>query len=625
VKIRHGFFRKYLFLGTAMTIAKVGLVGEGKPKATIIQPAKGPPSYAAEVLQLYIERMSGAQLPIIADDKKIKGNKIIISVRKGTAKFDGFRLKSTKDKIIIESSIPRGCVYGAYALLEELGCRFYGPEPLGVVIPKKKNLSISAGLNILKEPSFENRLPSFGGPKLNACWSFSFTRYVKDQKEQELIKKIGLKTWQWGHIWPQLIDYQYFADGRPPVKMDYSNKENWFPADEKGVRRSCPSWNRPARHSLCFSNTEAFNWFVENAVNWVFTNCPDADYISTWSADGADLPLCQCEKCKERKWSPTDWYIHIHNEIWRLLKVRGFKGSFGWIAYHGTEEPPEQVKILGKGKEMDFLYAPRPRGASMHGPITNNHSVNTAYRENIQRWLKYLSDFRGTRTVFEYYFDLVLLGHLPAGRTFLIPKPEDMREEMQFYLAKGFDGFYNCDPPSGAFFPDPLCKFIYRKLLWNVDLDIEEIKRDFYQNYYGPAAKIVRAVREEAERLVFEDIKWPLWGVPHYADTPIKRLKELEVQLDEAMVKFGNEEILKQRITVLKLWVGYCALAKESEYHVKITRNKEKGREIEHGIRVFFEENKEFLLKTGLFTEEGVCFLAEKVTDFNLSFYFGRK
>jgi hypothetical protein len=606
------------------TVEKIEITRNGKPKAVIIKPEENQLSYSVEILQKYIQLMSGVQLPVIKDDKKIKGNKIIFNIRKKGVKFDGFRLKSTKDKIIIESSIPIGCVYGAYALLEELGCRFYGPEPLGVVIPKKKTLYIYSGLNILKEPAFENRLPSFGGPELNACWGFNFTHYPKDQKEREFIKRIGLKTWQWGHIWPKLIEYQFFENGRPPVKMDYSDKQDWLPQDEKGIRRPNPGWDSPSGQTLCFSNPDAFKWFVENAVNWVLTNASDADYISIWSADTADLSLCKCEKCKERKWTSTDWYIHIHNEIWKLLKKHGFKGFFGWIAYHGSEEPPKEVKILENGKNMDLLYAPRPRGASMHGPITNNHSVNTAYRENIQRWLKYLKNFKGTKTVFEYYFDLVLLGHIPSGRTFLIPKPEDMKEEMNFYLSCGFNGFFDCDPPSGVFFPDPLNKYIYRKLLWDTSLDIEEIKTDFYKNYYGSFAKIVREVREEVEKLMFEEMKWPMWSPDHYADIPIKRLRELEKKLDE-IAKWSKDEIIKKRIEVLKLWVSYCALAKESEYHIKITRDKEKGKEVEQKIKNLFKENKEFLGRTGLLTEGDIEFLAEKVTDFNSTVYFSGK
>lgn len=604
------------FLVTAL--GAVELVKDGKAKATIVAPPEGPPSYAAEVLQRYIEQMSGAKLNIVTEKGKAKGTKVLISVRKGAARFDGFRIKSSKDEIVVEASIPRGCVYGAYALLEEMGCRFYGPEPLGVVVPKKKTISVRDGLNILREPAFENRLPSFGGPELNSCWGFNFTGYTKDPERRKLVQKIGLKTWRWGHIWPEIVERQFFPDGRPPVKIDYSEKQDWLPADEKGVRR----YNG---ETLCFSNPNAFKWFVENAVNWVLTNCPDADYVSMWSADTATLALCQCEDCKAKGWTPTDWYIHVHNEIWRLLKVRGFKGAFGWIAYHGSEEPPQKVKLLEAGREMDLLYAPRPRGASMHGPITNNHSVNVAYRENIQRWRKYLGNFKGSRTVFEYYFDLVLLGHIPAGRAFLIPKPEDMKEEIRFYLAQGFNGFFDCDPPSGVFFPDPLRKWLYRKLLWDVNLDIEAAKRDFFQNYYGQAAKIVREVREEVERLMFEDMKWPMWSPAHYADRPLKRLRELEARLDEAISKVGEDEILRQRIQVMKLWVQYCALAKESEYHQKITRDRQKGREIELSIRKLLQENKDFLVGNGLLTEGDLKFLAESVVNYNLTVYFGGK
>jgi hypothetical protein len=607
----------------AMATEAVDLVRNGRAKATIVAPAEGPPGYAAEVLRRNVERMSGAQLPMVVDSRQANGSKVVIRVRKGAAKLDGFHIRTGKDEVIIEASVPRGCVYGAYALLEELGCRFYGPEPLGVVIPPKKNISLSAGLNIVREPAFENRLPSFGGAELSACWGFNFAHYPQEAKGQELLKRMGLKTWRWGHIWPELIEYQFFADGSKAVKMDYADKQEWLPADEKGVRRPNPGWDSPAGQSLCFSQAEAFRWFVENAVNWVLTNCPEADYVNMWSADTADLSLCQCEKCKARGWTPTDWYIHIHNEIWRLLKARGFKGTFGWIVYHGSEEPPQQVKLLDNGTAMDLLYAPRPRGASMHGAITNDHSVNVSYRENLQRWRTYLGDYKGTRTVFEYFFDLVLLGHIPAGRALLIPKPEDMREEMRFYRSQGFNGFFDCDPPSGAFFPDPLRKWLYRKLLWDVNLDIEAAKRDFFRNYYGAAGNIVRAVRDEVEHLMFEEMKWPMWSPAHYADQPIHRLRELEVKLDEALAKVGSDETIKQRIEVMKLWVHYCALAKESEYHVKITRNREKGRGVEMSIRQFFDENQDILVKTGLLGQGDVRFLAEQTVNNNLTVYFG--
>jgi hypothetical protein len=620
------WFNIYLKKEKKMADTLFEIVKNGKPQVAIIAFSLGPVSYAAKVIQKYIERMTNVQLPIISDEKKIKGNKIIIRVREKVAKFDGFFLKIGRNVITIEASIPRGCVYGAYALLEEVGCRFYGPEPLGVIIPKKKNVSLPVGLKILKEPAFENRLPSFGTPELHICWGFNFTWYPKEQKDKELIREIGLKTFQWGHLWRTLIENQFFPDGRSSIKMDYSDKEDWLPVDEKGIRKPTSLRNEPGPHGrvLCFSNTDALKWFVENATNWVLSNCPDSDYISIWPADTPDLWICQCERCKKTGWKQTDWYIYVHNKIWSLLKTCGFKGIFGWIAYYGTEEPPSKVKLVEDGKDMDFLYAPRPRGASMHGPITNNHSVNLSYRENIQRWQKYLGKFKGNRTVFEYYFDLALLGHLPSGRTFLIPKLKDMKEEMLFYLNQNFNGFFDCSPPSSVLFPDPLSKWIYRKLLWDINLNIEEAKLDFYRNYYGDFANIIQKIREEVEQLMFEDMKLPMGFPAHHADRPIKRLKELETQLDEMIKKIRKDEILKQRIEVMKLWVRYCTFVKESEYHAKITRDKEKGKKVEENIRKLFEENKDFLVKTGLMKEEDVEYLAQQVTKSNLSFYFNQ-
>ncbi len=590
-------------LGGAAMVDGIALVKDGKPSASIVAPPQGPPAYAASVIQRYIEQMSEAKLPIVSDFSKAKGARIVIRVRKGAARLDGFRIRSAKNEVLIEASVPRGCIYGAYALLEELGCRFYGTEPLGIIVPQRKTVVVPEGLDILREPSFENRLPSFGTPEEHVMWGYNFTFVARGREREELIRRLGLKQYRWGHIWPALVANQYFADGRPPKKMDYKGKEDWLPADAKGVRR----YNG---QTLCFSNPQALCWFIENAVNWVLSYCPKADYVSMWSADTWRIALCQCEKCRARGWNPTDWYIYIHNEIWRELKERGWKGVFGWIAYHGSEEPPQNVGLRENGRDMDFLYAPRPRGASQHGPITNDHPVNKRYRENLRRWRHYLCHFKGSRTVFEYYYDLVLLGGLAAGRTFLIPKHEDMQTEMKFYLEQGFNGFFNCNPPCGALFPDPLSRWLYRRLLWDVDLDLEAARRDFFQHYYGPLAEEMGAVREEVERLMFE---------PPSKEV-VEKLRALDNRMEEALRK-AKDDLLRRRIKGLRLWVRYCALAKESEYHEKVTRDGRQGREVELAIRKLFQDNKDFLVKNGLMRENDVNFVAGNVVNRHLRIF----
>ena len=154
-----------------MTTTGVVLVLKGQTKATICAPADGPEGHAAERLQHYVREMSGAELPIANHDTPAR---IVIRVVDHVAAHDGFRLQVRNGAVSVEASEARGCVYGVHALLEELGCRFYGPEPVGVVIPHTDTLMVPASLNIRCEPSFPRRLPPDAGtPEQHMQWGFN--------------------------------------------------------------------------------------------------------------------------------------------------------------------------------------------------------------------------------------------------------------------------------------------------------------------------------------------------------------------------------------------------------------------------------------------------------------------
>ena len=53
-----------------MSEREITLVPKGRPEATIVAPSEGPPAYAAQELQRYVQKMSGAELPIT-----VKGGK----------------------------------------------------------------------------------------------------------------------------------------------------------------------------------------------------------------------------------------------------------------------------------------------------------------------------------------------------------------------------------------------------------------------------------------------------------------------------------------------------------------------------------------------------------------------
>jgi hypothetical protein len=179
---------------------------------------------------------------------------------------------------------------------------------------------------------------------------------------------------------------------------------------------------------------------------------------------GAELPITSKEREVDAVTAEPVSIILPSTPV--LPDMMGTLYAWKGAKYWATRPRPEaastdrSIDLLDNGVNMDFLYAPRPRGGAQHGPLTSNHPVSRKYRRNLQAWLDYLKrqNYQGTRTVFEYYYDLVLLGNLAAGRAFLIPKQDVMQEDMRYYHQQGFNGFFDCSPPSSAWFPDPLSR-----------------------------------------------------------------------------------------------------------------------------------------------------------------------
>src|ERR1044071_10172273 len=120
-----------LFTSTR-AFASLTLADNGQTKYTIVLPANPIPSerYAAEELQRYLERISGAKLPILTDTGPLASREILLGdnahLRTLKQKIDfnklgpdGFVLRTEGGKLVIAGGRPRGTLYGVYALLDD--------------------------------------------------------------------------------------------------------------------------------------------------------------------------------------------------------------------------------------------------------------------------------------------------------------------------------------------------------------------------------------------------------------------------------------------------------------------------------------------------------------------------
>lgn len=125
---------------------------------------------AAGVLQSYIERITGAELPIYTEDEDIAGAQILVGHCEAVTALsitppsgvtsqmneEGFVIERVGNDLVIsgnEDSHYRGTVSGVYHFLEMLGCRWFFPGAYGEVVPQMPTIAVSA-LNIEERPSF---------------------------------------------------------------------------------------------------------------------------------------------------------------------------------------------------------------------------------------------------------------------------------------------------------------------------------------------------------------------------------------------------------------------------------------------------------------------------------------
>src|SRR5262249_25476621 len=122
--------------------AELNLARNGHSQYRIVLATNAPPSerYAAQELQTYFEKISGARLPIVGDTDRATSHEILLGGNAPLAALgqridlsklgtDGFVLRTAHNRLIIAGGKPRGTLYGVYELLEQhLGVRWFTPD-----------------------------------------------------------------------------------------------------------------------------------------------------------------------------------------------------------------------------------------------------------------------------------------------------------------------------------------------------------------------------------------------------------------------------------------------------------------------------------------------------------------
>lgn len=463
--------------------ADLALVREGKPLATITVLGETPEALeAGQALQATLKQMSGAELPLATTSPA--GARIVVVPAAGLAaakapapaqalaariKADGFALYSDgQSALYITAQKPTALVYGAYAVLQRLGCRWFFPGELGEEIPARATVAFPA-LSEVQNPDMldRNMWYAYGG---RPEWQTGGYRLWQRRN------RMGGAGYSAGHNLARIV---------PPAQYGKTHPE-YFPL--WGTERHLPteeeSWQP------CTSNPEVIALAVAAADRY-FTANPEASSFSLSPNDG--YGWCQCDQClaqdppeqrEQRNQYKARRTLLFVNAVAREVAKKHPGKLLAWYAYAGTVEPPTDVKA--EPNVLTALAHYGYVGCNMHAMADPTCDNNRKFMAILDGW----DQAADKLMIREYWVSLVgeedAMARVAAGYS--------LAEDIPLLVRRGFIGASaEAEPECGS---AALNFHLAAQLMWNSRQPLEPLLADYYQGMYGPAGPGMRAFFE---------------------------------------------------------------------------------------------------------------------------------
>lgn len=529
----------FFLLLTLAANADITIVEHGKSPYQIVTAAKPSAAerYAAEELQRYFEKMTGAKLPIVADDQARNEEEIVLgsaTLPAAAAKpqevakpgLDGFTLQTAGKRLVISGNGPRAALYGVYALLEDqLGVRWYTPDFEHV--PKQDYIKLGE-LNISETPALEYR-EVYWSEFQNADFA---ARHRLNGNSYPLAEKHGGRM-------AIYFPFVHSLDMLVPPEI-YEKHPEYFPLIE-GKRKK-------GYVQRCLTNPDVLRLSTENVLKWIKEH-PEANIISVSQND--TFNNCQCPSCKaidDAEGTPAGSLFKFVNAIAEAVEKEHPNVRIDTLAYQYTRTPPKTIRphknVIVRLCSIECCFA---------HPFDNcSAKENGRFVDDIKAWepvapLLYVWDYTTNFGQYQQPF----------------PNFGVLQPNVQFFVKHGVKGLFEQGNYSGGGHGEmePLRGYLLAKLLWNPNVDVQKLTDEFVNAYYGKAADKMR----EYLALVNRQVQKP--GVhAHIFDHPDAKyltddfLNAAEKLFDEAEKCAENDDV-RFRVQTARLGIWHVKIA----------------------------------------------------------------
>ncbi|MDY0167455.1 MAG: DUF4838 domain-containing protein [Thermoguttaceae bacterium] len=430
------------------------LVDSGEPRATVVVPedADAQTAAAAELLVQYIERASGAKLPIQPDGKPLDG----VAVHVGLTRYaraldrawdeldaDGFIIRADPDgHVLIAGPTAWGTEFGVCEFLERyVGVRWLMPGPHGDDVPERKTIELPAG-EVREEPAFFSRQMSGFRGGAQATWTRRLRMHGRVQFHHNLQRLFAPETYTKTH--PHFFPLRKGERYLPPN----SQTHGWQP---------------------CFAAEGIEDEAVKNIIRY-FDENPDATSYSLGVVDSSGH--CECEACQAldtgelnflgRRDVSDRYYGWCNRVVERVLEKHPGK-TFGCLAYSEVAQPPSKMQV--HESIVPFMTYDRMKwihdGLRSEGEQMTRHWHATS---PVLGWYDYIYgvSYCVPRVWFHHMADYYRFGHANGVRAMYAEAYPNFGEGPKLYVAL--------------------------KLMWDPGQDVDALLREWYERMVGPDA-----------------------------------------------------------------------------------------------------------------------------------------
>ncbi|WP_114952870.1 DUF4838 domain-containing protein [Sphingosinicella terrae] len=436
---------------------------------------------AAAELNHHFRRMAGAELELVADDGAAPPPSPAIVLGEPAARLgaapaaqspsrEGYRLLSRGGLLLIGGESGQAVEFGAYRLLQLLGCEWVMPGEIGEVVPRRATVTVPA-LDLSEAPAFQYRNLWYGGGRriITAQDRQRFDQWLRRQRGADRLtpaRRTG------GHHWIRFIDAH---------KAEFEADSTMYalrPTRGGELVRRGPQieTTHPRVIELMVEDIEAEfrrrGWPKDRAMGFPigpsdglgFSRSPESVAANSGRVDPVSGEP-----------DVTDLVVLLGNTILERLGAEYPNVHVGYYSYSVHGSFPARYR-----PHLRLVPTFAPIGYSrFHSLLDPRSETQRAYKAALDQWGA-LARRQGNKMVFRGYSWNLADNFLPYC------KARIWGEELPYYAALGIEGL-NVEATK-AWSVYALSDWVYAQLAWNPNQDWRALVTRYCRAAYGAGA-----------------------------------------------------------------------------------------------------------------------------------------